>query len=229
MDVKDIIKKYPAVKDIISDIPEDIKISVKNFKAKTIVVKEYDKVDKVLILCSGSMIVFNEFESGDIMTISELEPSGFIGEIETLAGLDEYVCTVSAISDCTMISMLPADFIRWFNESDSLAREIAKRISIRNCTQAREIGSLKYYNANYQIGAYLMQLAGPYIAKGKNAEIKITRAELAHRRGISERTVNRVISKLKGLNMISVQYGMILISNEQYKRLVQWVNKSKLR
>lgn len=227
MDLKDVLRKYPKIEKLISSMPPGVKVGVETVKGKTIVAKAHEKVGRVLLLCSGSMEVFNEFESGNIIIVEELGLAEFIGEIETLAGLDKFVCTVSAISDCIVLSMSPKDFLRWFYHSDSFARELAIRISTRNCRQAKDIGSLKYYNSSYRIGAYLLQLAAPYIESGKTAELKITRIELAHRQGASERTVNRLISKLKDKGIVTSLYGKILISQQQYIKLEQWVEEVK--
>lgn len=210
----------------ISRIQKHMPFSRHIIKPNTIFVQKGDIIKRVYLLCSGDMISYNEFENGNIIFVEEMKCESFIGDIETLCGVQEYVCSVSAKTECFLVSISLEDFIHWFETDDYFARHMARRVSMRNCHQASQIGSHKYYNSSYRIATYLLKLAFPQLKMKKDAMLKLTRIELAQTLGLSERTVNRVVKKLVDAKIIyTKRYGNIFVPYEKYSELMQWIDK----
>ena len=72
---------------------------------------------------------------------------------------------------------------------------------------------------NIKLIDYLLKLAHNSPRSGQTVRIKIRREDLAAYLGCSRRTVYRLLSRLKEEALISSEGNMLIISEEQRKRL----------
>ena len=79
------------------------------------------------------------------------------------------------------------------------------------------------YNSNYSLISTIINvvdnITGGKTAENFNIRLKNTRKELGERIGLNERTINRLLQKLKNENLISINSGKIYINNFQLQKL----------
>ena len=215
-----VLEYFPKYRQLFQGIPKDIELYIENYSKNTIIVQRGDLVEKVMILASGDMVVYNEYIDGEIMYV-QTDDVTFIGDIELIAGQDSFVCSVSARNDCQAVVMSIEDFLRWFDTDPILMKEMATRLAKRNCIQSSKIGTLKYQSTEHRVIKFLVdKLSSLKFINGK-ATIKVTREVIAFQVGASERMIHRIIRKLKHENLISTGYGTIIINEEKYHELVK--------
>ncbi|MFF0826188.1 helix-turn-helix domain-containing protein [Brevibacillus sp. NPDC003440] len=77
------------------------------------------------------------------------------------------------------------------------------------------------------MASLLIQLAQENTVDKKAAIIPLKRQHMAERLGISIRSVNRVIKRLRENHYLSIAKGKIVIEPEQLRRLMQAVDQFK--
>ncbi|WDV45816.1 cyclic nucleotide-binding domain-containing protein [Clostridiaceae bacterium M8S5] len=218
MTVNDILDKFPGFNDVLKCMPRDIDLHIEKFSPDTVIVQKGDIIKKLMLISSGDMIVYNEYEGGEIIYVQSKDIT-FIGDIELLSKIDHYVCSVISKNECTAIVMSCNDFLRWYQEDNNLSREIAERLAKRNCKQAQQVGSLKYHSTDYRVAKYLCDMIKDKFDTESSVTVKITKEALAYNVGASERMVYRVIRQMKDDDFITTGYGYIKLTKLQYERL----------
>ncbi|MGK5508354.1 Crp/Fnr family transcriptional regulator [Brevibacillus formosus] len=119
------------------------------------------------------------------------------------------------------------DFLTCFEDSHAFAKELARTIANKIHHRSSKIGENIFYPVLYNMTTLLIQLAQEYKVDNKAGIIPLKRQHLAERLGISIRSVNRAIKRLRENHYLSIAKGKIVIEPEQLLRLKQAVNQFK--
>lgn len=208
-------------------MPSEIlnRCSVERFDKDEIIIRKDEEIEEIHLICSGKVKMINEFENGVVYAFGELSPINFIGDIEVLAGEDNAAATIRVVDGCTTVSIDRDDFEEWISSDKTLLTMIAKRYAKRMWMQSRKKGEHIVLSGMNRV---IMAITTGYKREDDDeypVKVDKKRQELADEVGMSLKTINRSINKLKEDDLISVIKGKIYISGLQYSRLIEQLQK----
>ncbi|PWM44023.1 MAG: hypothetical protein DBX47_06435 [Clostridiales bacterium] len=211
----DFIDKYPAVTEIISNMSNEIwgKCILEEKKAGEYFFKIGDPVEFVCILCQGTAIISNENLSGTQTRVVFVGEGYTIGEMESLAKEGTLVYSAKSYTNCSIIKIPVNHFLQWVKSDNNIAYMMAVFLAKKLIVASNEASTYTHYES-------IVRLASLLIAEGTGI-INKNRQELAEICGVSVRTINRCINRLKNNNFISIYKGKIKISKEQQEKLIE--------
>lgn len=218
MEIEEILEKIPEMNEYIKNMPPHIKERslVRVIAPGEIIHQKNYTLDYFAFVCSGEHRVINEFENGNIYMIEKNEPINFIGEVTILADEEKTPVTLEAITECILLQIPRKDFEQWIKEDINLLTLIAKKVAWKLYRSSSKNGSKLFYPPSFILLEYIIQYAENNPST-YTIVIPLTREQLYEELGISIKTINRTIKKLKESNLINIVKGKISISEEQLK------------
>ena len=116
----------------------------RTFQPGEIVVRKGDKADHVYLLMAGKLRVSNEFESGQRYTFASLEVPDLMGDLEVLAGQEQFAATNEAITECQVLSMSAETFMHWMRVDNDFAVAVAQLLASKMYPTSNEAGRVKF-------------------------------------------------------------------------------------
>lgn len=220
MTFDDVIKKVPELKYYLINMPKDLKnkFVVKIHPPGTIIHHQQSDLDIFGIVASGEHRVINLFEDGNIFMIEKNEPIDFIGEVTILAGMRQTSVTIETITESIIMYISRKDFEEWIQKDIHFLRLVSQKVALKLYRSSSNRGAKLFYPPHFLLLDYLIQYAQQeQIQKTKYLIVKKTRQELHEETGITIKTINRTIPKLKDDQVISIVKGKISMTYEQYK------------
>jgi len=217
------IEVYPFFKYIISNMPDYVKntsLYLKLLKGKSIVNKSEDTSD-VYIVIKGSLIVVNEFESGKTFEPVKIYDSDFIGVVEAILDIPEFISTVQAISPVEYIKIPKDIFLKWIKDNNSICNKVLYSVCKNFSHNMIESGEGRVLDSLYLLTSYILKNAS-FDKRTEQYYIPETRQKTSVRTGINLRTMYRYINKLKSLNIITVKNRKITYSENQKEILIKY-------
>lgn len=220
MTFDDVIEKVPQLKEYLCYMPEELKSKfvVKIHPPGTIIHHQQTELNIFGIVASGEHRVINLFEDGNIFMIEKNEPIDFIGEVTILAGMKETSVTIETITESIIMYISRADFEEWIKKDIHFLYLVSQKVALKLYRSSSNRGAKLFYPPHFLLLDYLIKYAQENnISKNKYLVIKKTRQELFEETGITVKTINRTVSKLKEDQVISIAKGKISMTYEQYK------------
>jgi CRP/FNR family cyclic AMP-dependent transcriptional regulator len=193
---------------------------VQKFQPKTLLVKKDQKPTFIYIIYLGTLKIFNEFKNGKILETAKLKDMNFVGIIEVLSSKDKIAASVETVTECIALRISKEDFLEWIEKDHYLALMIAKKISNDFYDTAYSNGRLLLNSTMYTLVSFIIEAVRDSMEEGKVALIHKKRQEIADQLGISLRTVQRNIRKLKDTGLVTINTGKIQVDMNQYKMLL---------
>ena len=219
MTLDEVLKKVPALKDYLRHMPEEYKnrMTIKVHPPGYIIHQKDSPLDYFGIVASGEHRVINEFENGNIFMIEKNEPIDFIGEVTILAGMPKTSVTIETISESIILYISRADFEAWIAQDIHFLRLVSAKVALKLYRSSYNRGAKLFYPPQFLLLDYLISYVEPLISHTKEPfiTIKKTRNDLYEEIGISVKTLNRTISKLKDEGLINIYKGKITMSQHQ--------------
>lgn len=218
MQLEDLEKSDIRLQKLLSGMPQNIRSGciVKKIPAGSIIVKKQEVIKFVYILTKGELRVINEFKNGSIYAFASIMPVSFVGELEVLAGESENAVTIEAVTDCIAVRLSAEDFEKWIKCDNDALMMVANILAKKLYPTSYETGNVLFNSGISKVQSYLVK----YFEKKANDEetlpINRNRQQIADEIGISVKTVNRCIKKLKDEELVMVRKGKIFVSRNQY-------------
>ncbi|KNF07561.1 cAMP-binding protein [Gottschalkia purinilytica] len=229
MELHELMNQNPNLEKILKNMPETIKnrCVVKTVPAKSIIQKKDDDLDFFSIICKGEVRIINEFENGNIYVIEKNKAIDFIGEVTALSDKKKTSVTTEAVTTCTIIQLPITDFFKWIELDNNFLLIISKRVANKLYNSSYVRGVELFYSASHLIIDFLINYVDQNTNKKDQIIVALTRQEISEKLGVTIRTVNRAIKKLKDENLISINKGKIYINNNQYEQLAKAMDDRK--
>jgi CRP/FNR family cyclic AMP-dependent transcriptional regulator len=220
--IENFINNKPYLANLFMGMPADIRIRcvVESFKARTVMVKKDEEPKYVYIIYSGTLKIFNEFQNGRILETAIVNDMDFVGLIEILASKQKIAATVETVTECVTVKISKKDFLRWIEKDHYLSIIIAKKMAKDFYSIAYSNGELLLNSTMYTLISFIIQWAKEQIGQGKEVFINKKRQQIADELGISLRTVQRNIKKLKQEELITVKNAKVYVNKKQYNLLI---------
>lgn len=221
MTLEELVKKYPKVEPYIRNMPAEIRkrYTIRTFPPGTIIHQKQFKLDYFGIVCSGSHRCINEFENGSVFMIEKNDPIDFIGEVTILAGMEETSVTIQTLTACTVLMISRKDFESWIEQDIQFLRMVAQKVAFKLYRSSYTRGERLFYPPSFLVLDYLLRYGKEYgIKEGRPMTVKKTRQELCEELGMTVKTINRTIARLKEDGLVSIQKGKMVVDYGQFER-----------
>lgn len=220
MESEELLEKIPEMNEYIKNMPEYLKSTciIRKVVPGEIIHQKNYKLDYFAFVCSGEHRVINEFENGNVYMIEKNEPIDFIGEVTILAQEEKTSVTLEAITECILLQIPRYDFEEWIKKDINLLTLIAKKVAFKLYRSSSRNGAKLFYPPNFILLEFIIQYAEiNNIEDRKRVVIQLTREQLYEELGISVKTINRTIKKLKESGFIDIVKGKISINKQQFE------------
>lgn len=208
----DIFAGFPAEK--ISAISQ--LMGTKNVGKKEIILEPEDH-DKVFLLKSGSVDIYQITADGKKIILDRIGPGGIFGDLG-ISETDENFA--EATTDAFLCTLTKDQFFEVVSKNPELSARLMK-IFLSKLKQAEKtIGSLASDNLIYKFTSLLHRLAtGHGEETNEKIEIKerFTHEELASMLGISRQTMTKLINTLEKQNIISREGKQIIFNKKRFE------------
>lgn len=161
--------------------------TIRKFPPGTIIHQKDYPLDYFGIVCSGDHRVINEFENGNVFMIEKNEPIDFIGKVTILAEKPRTSVSIETLTECVVFMLSREDFEMWIAQDIHLLRLVAHKASAHNIEKKGEV------------------------------ILRKTREGIREELGMTVKTINRTIAKLKEDGLIDTRKGKVVMSLEQYQ------------
>lgn len=219
--LQSLMQTYPRIIPYLEHMPEELKscFTVRIYPAGSIIHQKHLNLQHFGIICDGDTRVINEFENGNVYMIEKNEPVDFIGEVTILAGMQETSVTIEALTSCTAMMFTRKDFEDWISRDIHFLKLVASHVAYKLYRSSFHNGAKLFYPPNFLILDYILKYVNDIgFEKDNIVLIKKTRQDLNEELGITVKTINRTIQKLKEAGVISLSKGKISMSKEQYQK-----------
>ncbi len=227
MSIECFINNKTYLSNLLKGMPDEIRkrCIVQKFDAKTILVKKDEEPKFVYIICAGMLRIFNEFENGKILQTAKVKDMDVVGILEVLSSEDKIAATVEAVTECIALRISKEDFLEWIENDHHLAVIIAKKIASDFYNTTYSNGRLLLNSTMYTLVSFIIETIKKDVEQNKKGFIHKKRQEIADELGVSLRTVQRNIRKLKDAGLITVNTGKIHVDSNQYNKLIHKLNE----
>jgi len=230
MRIEDIHHESDEFKDLVRDMPQHLMESchIKCISPGVEILRKYETMDRVYILCEGEFEVVTSFKGGQVYIVGKAghkDGLHLIGEQEVLAEVKESQATVRTVTDCRVLEMHPKAFWEWIKNDANAAIILLKHLAKRLNSETQKAGTQLYYPTSHLIKQFIID---QYESSGKQVHrITAKRQQVADELGISIRSVDRSIRILKEQGFIHIVKGKMEVNESEYHALITSIEESE--
>ncbi len=198
-----IIKSLPNVENFLRHCQR------KDFRAKSVVLKQGEQSNSLCLILDGSVSVMVEDESepGHMLVVAYLNPGDFVGEMG-LFDNDHPVrsAMVVAKTQCEVAEITYERFHQIRNQFPDILYAVSRQLGARLRQTTRKLSDLAFVDVSGRIAHTLLDLCREpdAMTHPDGMQIKITRQELGKIVGCSREMAGRVLKSLEQDGLVSV-------------------------
>lgn len=213
----------PALKEYTKNMPEDIRsrCTVRTHAAGSIIHQKNMELGYFGIVAKGENRVINEFENGNVFMIERNDPIDFVGEVTILAGKPRTSVTIETTTACTVLYFSRKDFENWIEQDIHFLRLVSQKVSYKLYRSSYNRGNRLFYPPQHLLLLYFLR----YIEDCHSNVIRRTREELHEETGISVKTLNRTIRKLKESGLVGITKGKVTLNASQQEKAREYLKQ----
>jgi CRP/FNR family transcriptional regulator, cyclic AMP receptor protein len=181
----------------------------KDFRAKSVVLKQGELSNSLCLILDGSVSVMVEDESepGHMLVVAYLNPGDFVGEMG-LFDIDQPVrsAMVVAKTQCEVAEISYERFHQIRNQFPDILYAVSRQLGARLRQTTRKLSDLAFVDVSGRIAHTLLDLCKEpdAMTHPDGMQIKITRQELGKIVGCSREMAGRVLKSLEQDGLVSV-------------------------
>jgi CRP/FNR family transcriptional regulator, cyclic AMP receptor protein len=218
MITSNLVTNYPELENILKEIPSYAAehCTIKKLKPSSYILRKGDHSENVYLLLEGIVDITNEFEAGDCFCFAQTKAIDILGEIEFLANEDMIASTCRTSTHCTFLQIPLSIMEKWINDDIKFFNFISKALAKKSYEASYYRGMEMVYPAIDLLKYYILRHLEPYIENEPSTYLNKNRDTISEELGISVRSVNRAIQKLKLESLVSIEKGKIHMTKTQY-------------
>lgn len=187
-----------------------------------IVVEENRPVDRIYLLLEGIVKAMDYRIFGIVYDYMWFYPVKSFGAMEVLLDMECYRTTLVTATPCRLLAAPKGVYEKWLcGDINALQMEI-KSIGSYLVEQSRKERTFLFVQGVDRVYLLFTQLFEQGQENGL-CTLRLTRQELADRCGLSVKTVNRAVERMKGEGCISRKGNQILIHSGQYQMMKEYL------
>lgn len=168
----------------------------KEYSKRQVILEPEDR-DKIFILKSGKVEIYEITPDGKKIIVDVLGPGNVFGDL----GLDEINETfVEATTDSFVCTMSKNDFFQMVSQNPQIAYPLIRELFAKTVEAKKQVASLASNNITVKIKDLLYRLSKRYGEKLNNRVVittKFTHEQLAQMLGISRPTMTELLNRLE--------------------------------
>lgn len=213
---------------LFKEIPETAvkEITYCEFKKNEDILFAGDPTDTVFFLLKGHVIGLEHQKVGRVYSFMDFTKMNILGDFEAFNGNDKYGVTVRATENCKLLKISKKSYLNWVRHDENALFLRLKNILSTLDHERRLDREYIFMDCKERLVNYLVKL---YEKEQKEAsepfKVRKTQAELADKIGFNLRSVQRSISALKKEGLLSDEKSKIIISQEQYFKLKDFIEE----
>ena len=183
----------------------------KDYKPKSVVLKQGEKSDFLYLILDGSVSVMVEDESepGHMLVVAYLNPGDFVGEMGLFDDESETVvrsAMVVAKTQCEVAGISYERFHQIRGQFPDVLYAVSRQLGARLRQTTRKLSDLAFVDVSGRIAHTLLDLCKEpdAMTHPDGMQIKITRQELGKIVGCSREMAGRVLKALEQDGLVSV-------------------------
>ena len=228
MTLEELIREVPELEGYLRFMPEELKLryTIKTYPPGTIIHQKDEVLTYFGIVCKGYHRVINEFENGNVFMIERNDPIDFVGEVTILAEKEKTSVTIETLTECTVLYFSRKDFEWRISQDIHFLRLVSHKVAYKLYRSSYNRGRRLFYPPQHLLMVYLTQYIEERKPEGEVKVISRTRQELYEETGISIKTLNRTIQKMKAEGAVGIYKGKISLTREQYQRMKEYLKQN---
>lgn len=208
---------FSSIESLLSDNTVDI-----SFKQGSTVIYRGDFPDYIYFIKQGKVAGIRDYEDGNDYHYFELDhTNGCIGLLELLGRREEYIATVTCLTDVIAVRVNASTLYQLIMTHDSLLRRCTSLLASDLYKRSGNDGLLYRYKGIDRLRYYLVKRYEEQFVREGEVELVITESyeEIATKLGLSIRTVGRSAQQLKHANEISNTKRTLAMTYNQFQQL----------
>ena len=185
------------------------------------ILKAGDTCDAVYFLLSGNVSGEAYTPRGKAYSFMEFSKMRVLGDYELFYDCEEYTTSIRAEEDCILLKLSRDPYMNWVTKDvNALYLRIKDILSILTFERSLDREYLQK-NSKARLCLLLTRFyeAGTKDKKG-NYIVQNTQTDLADKIGVNLRSVQRSIAALENEQLVQLKKGKMVISREQYEKLL---------
>lgn len=214
---------------LIKNIPKEVlrKVYLKEFKDGQVLLKKNSEIHDAYFVYSGQTEIMNEFINGKTYKFTKNRAPTLIGSHALFANKTIASVSVLALGPVKTIAIPRDVLLVWLKNDNSFCFWAANEMARNMYPISSNYGRHLLYNTVFIFTEILFDLIKEMLPN-QVIEIRQSRDELSDLSGISVRSINRHITKLKSLGLIDIKKGKIVITTTQYRSLETFLEENQI-
>lgn len=215
------LKKQTYMEMLFQNCTEEVKyyMRVMEVAEDETLIEAGEKCSNIYIILSGKVTGIEWPMHEKPYYFKDYGPGDFFGEIEYFAGLSNYRIGVVTVTKCRVLLIPTSYYMEWLrNDVDALFLRTKENMR-RLISQTADARKYLFIEGRERLMMHLMRKYEQKQPVKKVLELRQSREQLSEEIGFSVKTLNRNIKKLKDSNLIDIQKGKIVITEEGYLQM----------
>ena len=153
--------------------------------------------------------------------IERNDPINFVGEVAILAGKPRTSVTIETTTDCTVLYFSRKDFEDWIEKDIHFLLLVSQKVAYKLYRSSYNRGNRLFYPPQHLLLLYFLR----YIEDCHSNVIRRTREEIHEETGISVKTLNRTIRKLKESGLVGITKGKVTLNASQQEKAREYLKQ----
>jgi CRP/FNR family transcriptional regulator len=168
----------------------------------------------VFLICEGQVKLSMGSRSGRTLILKMAEAGEIVGLPATMSD-QPYELTAETYTPCQINFVRREDFLAFLRNHTDAAMQVARELSERYRSACREIRMLGLAeSAAEKLSLFLLDACarhGEPSPEGTRLRVTLTQEEIAQQIGATRETVSRLLSEMRGRNVISQRGSMLVV------------------
>lgn len=221
MTLEDLIREVPELEEYVRYMPDELwqRYTIRVYPPGTIIHQKDYTLTSFGLIVKGEHRVINEFQNGNVYMIEKNEPIDFVGEVTILAGMEKTSVTIETLTETTVVFFSRKDFEDWIAKDIHFLRLVSQKVAYKLYRSSYNRGARLFYPPHFiLLDCILKAAAAMDIEKKQEIVLPKTRQALYEECGITVKTINRTVKKLKEDGLIFLTHGKISMTLEQHRK-----------
>lgn len=219
------LKTQTYMEILFQNCPDEVRYYMRSMEVAegATLIEAGEKCSNIYIILSGKVTGIEWPMKGKPYYFKDYGPGDFFGEIEYFADLINYRISVVTVTPCRVLLIPSAVYMEWL-KNDAEALYSRTKINMRRLiSQTADARKYLFIEGRERLMMHLIRKYEQTQHRKKVLEIRQSRDQLSEEIGFSIKTLNRNIKKLRDDNLILLDKGKIIITEEGYLQMKQHI------
>lgn len=184
-----------------------------------------EEAENVYIVLDGDIKGVDYFQAGSTYSFVDFSKMYILGDFELFSDRSEYMISIYANRDCKLLKISAERYMKWLVcDENALYMRLKNVMGILTSERMMDRKYLRMGCKERVINYLIMYYDKNRKDSSKNVVVSLTQAELSEKVGFNIRSIQRAIASLESDNLITIENRKMLLSHEQYLKLLNDMN-----